>query len=66
MFKWIWLIFFLVFGGLSIASALDDSGSSLADLFIYAILAVHRPPGVFTALASVRKEDPGTFKTDMR
>jgi hypothetical protein len=48
MFKWIWLILFLALGGLSIASALDDSGSSVADLFVYAVLVLALVFGIAT------------------
>lgn len=51
MFKWIWLILFLAFGSLSIASALDDSGSSVADLFVYAILILALVFGIATFLS---------------
>jgi hypothetical protein len=51
MFKWICLIVFLALAGLSIASALDDSGSSVADLFVYAILTVTLIFGIATFLS---------------
>lgn len=51
MFKWIWLILFLALGTLSIASALDDSGSSVADLFVYGILLLALVFGIATFLS---------------
>jgi len=56
--RWVWSLTFLFLSVLSIASALDDSGSSVADLFVYTILILTLIFGLITFF-SWRK----TYKT---